>query len=194
MIASFDPPTTRSGPATADRRRSSCRRSRPTTSSRCAAAADQVQHLGAADRAGRTGGAITELTAILEDVDQLRALSATSWPKRSAARDPGAQSLLAASGVAATAASVPARGRRQPCWVLLSSVGLLPAPTMRIRSYRRTAGKPRRGGVEDHRDSARRVWAGHERGSPGQDQRADLPTVPATANAPNLQGAPTSAS
>jgi len=133
---------------------------------------------------------ITELTAILENADQLRALVGIELAEIAQQHGtPRRTILLAASGVAAIAASVPLEVADTPCWVLLSSAGLLartdhtdPLPT----------GGPR----ANHDVLVSRVIA-TARGECGLITSAgrlvkisalDLPTVPATANAPNLQG------
>jgi DNA gyrase subunit A len=133
---------------------------------------------------------ITELTAILENADQLRALVGIELAEIAQQHGtPRRTILLAASGVAAIAASVPLEVADTPCWVLLSSAGLLartdhtdPLPT----------GGPR----ANHDVLVSRIIA-TARGECGLITSAgrlvkisalDLPTVPATANAPNLQG------
>jgi len=133
---------------------------------------------------------ITELTAILENADQLRALVGNELAEIAQQHGtPRRTILLAASGVAAIAASVPLEVADTPCWVLLSSAGLLartdhtdPLPT----------GGPR----ANHDVLVSRIIA-TARGECGLITSAgrlvkisalDLPTVPATANAPNLQG------
>jgi DNA gyrase subunit A len=133
---------------------------------------------------------ITELTAILENADQLRALVGNELAEIAQQHGtPRRTILLAASGVAATAASVPLEVADNPCWVLLSSAGLLartdhadPLPTAGPRA--------------NHDVLVSRIVA-TARGECGlvtslgrlvKISALDLPTVPATANAPNLQG------
>jgi DNA gyrase subunit A len=133
---------------------------------------------------------ITELTAILEDQDRLRALVGNDLAEMAKAHGtPRRTILLAASGVAATAASVPLEVADDPCWVLLSSAGLLartghadPLPD---------------GGSRTNHDVIVSKIVTTARGELGLLTSAgrlvkisalDLPTVPTTANAPNLQG------
>jgi DNA gyrase subunit A len=133
---------------------------------------------------------ITELTSILEDQDRLRALVGNDLAEMAKAHGtPRRTILLAASGVAATAASVPLEVADDPCWVLLSSAGLLartghadPLPD---------------GGSRTNHDVIVSKIVTTARGELGLLTSAgrlvkisalDLPTVPTTANAPNLQG------
>ncbi|MEJ6906709.1 hypothetical protein, partial [Bradyrhizobium japonicum] len=97
--------------------------------------------------------------------------------------------LLAASGVAATTSAAPLEIADDPCWVLLSSAGLLartnhddPLPA---------------GGERANHDVIVSAVLGTARGDLGVVTSAgrlikinaqDLPTVPSTASAPNLQG------
>jgi DNA gyrase subunit A len=133
---------------------------------------------------------IAELTAILEDQDRLRALVGNDLAEMAKAHGtPRRTILLAASGVAATAATVPLEVADDPCWVLLSSAGLLartghadPLPD---------------GGSRTNHDVIVSKIVTTARGELGLLTSAgrlvkisalDLPTVPTTANAPNLQG------
>ncbi|HNV10010.1 MAG TPA: DNA topoisomerase IV subunit A [Propionibacteriaceae bacterium] len=97
--------------------------------------------------------------------------------------------LLASSGAVATATAAPLEVPDAPCWVLLSSAGLL----ARIDTTDDLpSGGPR--AQHDVVTSAVRVTAHAEFGvltSLGRlvkGRAIDLPTVPLTANAPNLQG------
>jgi len=133
---------------------------------------------------------ITELTAILDNPDQLRALVGNELAEIAQQHGtPRRTILLAASGVAATAAAVPLEVKDSPCWVLLSSAGLLartdhadPLPI---------------GGLRANHDLIASKIIATSRADCGLVTSAgrlvkisalDLPTVPATANAPNLQG------
>src|SRR6187200_1495392 len=75
---------------------------------------------------GKLEATIAELTEILENPDQLRALVGNQLAEIAQRHGtPRRTILLAASGVAATAATVPLEVTDDPCWVLLSSAGLL---------------------------------------------------------------------
>ena len=133
---------------------------------------------------------IAELTEILENPEQLRTVVGNELAEIAKAHGtPRRTILLASSGVMATATAAPLEVTDDPCWVLLSSAGLLartndddPLPA---------------GGQRANHDviiSAVRATARGDLGmitSAGRLIRInalDLPTVPATANAPNLQG------
>jgi DNA gyrase subunit A len=134
---------------------------------------------------------IAELTEILENPDQLRTLVGNELAEVAKQHGtPRRTILLAASGVTATAASAaPLEVADDPCWVLLSSAGLL-ARTDHDDPL------PAAGGRTNHDVivSAIRATARADLGlvtSAGRLVKinaVDLPTVPATANAPNLQG------
>ncbi|HSU36932.1 MAG TPA: DNA topoisomerase IV subunit A [Propionibacteriaceae bacterium] len=133
---------------------------------------------------------ITELTEILDSPEQLRTLVGNELAEVARVHGtPRRTILLAASGAATTPAATPLEVADDPCWVLLSSAGLLaridhadPLP----------AGGPR--ATHDVIVSAITTTARADCGlltSTGRLIRInalDLPTVPTTANAPNLQG------
>jgi DNA gyrase subunit A len=133
---------------------------------------------------------IAELTEILEDESRLRAVVAGDLAQ--VAQDHGTPRrtiLLASSGVAATAAALPLEVADDPCWVLLSSAGLMA----------RTVGDdplPGSGPRANHdvlvsrvRTTARaEIGLVTSAGRLVKVNALDLPTVPSTANAPNLQG------
>ncbi|HEY5978012.1 MAG TPA: DNA topoisomerase IV subunit A [Microlunatus sp.] len=133
---------------------------------------------------------IAELTEILENPEQLRTLVGNELAEIAKQHGtPRRTILLAASGVAATASAAPLEIADDPCWVLLSSAGLLartdhddPLPA---------------GGQRANHDVIVSAVLGTARGDLGVITSAgrlikinalDLPTVPSTANAPNLQG------
>jgi DNA gyrase subunit A len=97
--------------------------------------------------------------------------------------------LLASAGTAVTAAAAPLEIADEPCWVLLSATGLL-ARTATAEAL--PSGGPR--AAHDLVLSVARTTARGEYGvitSHGRllrCQALDLPTVPATASAPSLQG------
>ncbi len=133
---------------------------------------------------------IAELTEILDNPDQLRALVGNELAEIAQQHGtPRRTILLAASGVATTATAAPLEVTDDPCWVLLSSAGLLartdhadPLPA---------------GGTRANHDVLTSKVITTARGECGLVTSAgrllkisvlDLPTVPATAAAPNLQG------
>ena len=133
---------------------------------------------------------IAELTAILDSPEELRALVGNQLAEIAQQHGtPRRTILLAASGVAATVAAAPLEVADDPCWLLLSSAGLLartnnadPLPT---------------GGPRANHDVIVSAVVGTARGECGLVTSAgrlikinaiDLPTVPTTANMPNLQG------
>ncbi|HEY5845172.1 MAG TPA: DNA gyrase subunit A, partial [Microlunatus sp.] len=133
---------------------------------------------------------IAELTEILENPEQLRTLVGNELAEIAKQHGtPRRTILLAASGVAATTSTAPLEIADDPCWVLLSSAGLLartnhddPLPA---------------GGQRANHDVIVSAVMGTARGDLGVITSAgrlikinaiDLPTVPSTASAPNLQG------
>lgn len=133
---------------------------------------------------------IAALTGILEDSDRLRAV--VSEELAGVAKEHGSPRrtiLLAASGSAPAAATRPLEIADGPCWVLLSSAGLM-ARTDHAEPLPAT-------GPRAHHDVIVSRVMSTARGAVGLVTSAgrlvrvnvlDLPTVPATANAPNLQG------
>jgi DNA gyrase subunit A len=133
---------------------------------------------------------IADLQAILDSPERQREVVAHELDE--AARTHGTPRrtvLLAAAGTAVTAAAAPLEIADDPCWVLLSSAGLLartdtaePLPSSGPRA------------VHDVIVSAARATARGEYGaltSAGRlirCQAIDLPSVPATATAPSLKG------
>jgi DNA gyrase subunit A len=133
---------------------------------------------------------IAELTEIIENEDLLRTLVGNELAEVAKQYGtPRRTILLSSSGVTATANAAPLEVPDDPCWVLLSSAGLL-ARTENAEPL------PTEGGRANHDViiSAIRTTARGDYGlvtSAGRLIRAnalDLPTVPVTANAPNLQG------
>ena len=133
---------------------------------------------------------IAELTEIIENDDQLRLLVGNELADVAKQfGTPRRTILLSSSGVTTTATATPLEVPDDPCWVLLSSAGLL-ARTENAEPL------PADGGRSNHDViiSAIRTTARGDYGlitSAGRLIRGnalDLPTVPVTANAPNLQG------
>jgi len=135
-------------------------------------------------------GEIAELTEILDHQDQLQSLVGNQLAEIAQQHGtPRRTILLASSGVAATAATVPLEVTDDPCWVLLSSAGLL-ARTDHAEPFGS-------GGARSNHDVIISKIIGTARGDLGlltsngrliKINALDLPTVPGTANAPNLQG------
>lgn len=132
---------------------------------------------------------IADLREILDDQDRLDAVVAdelTDIAQRFGT--PRRTVLLASSGVAPTVAAAPLEVADEPCWVLLSSAGLM------ARTDSATLPPVGRRANHDAIVSAVQTTARAELGvitSAGRVIRCraiDLPTVPATADAPNLQG------
>jgi DNA gyrase subunit A len=133
---------------------------------------------------------IVELRQILDNEDQLRTLVSNELAEISRQHGtPRRTILLAASGVAATTVVVPLETADNPCWVLLSSAGLLartdhadPLPTGGLRASHDVL-------VSKIMTTARSdLGVVTSAGRLVKINALDLPTVPATANAPNLQG------
>ncbi|QDP96525.1 DNA topoisomerase IV subunit A [Microlunatus elymi] len=133
---------------------------------------------------------IAELNEIIENDDQLRLLVGNELAEVAKQfGTPRRTILLSSSGVTATATATPLEVPDDPCWVLLSSAGLL-ARTENADPL------PTDGGRSNHDViiSAIRTTARGDYGlitNAGRLIRGnalDLPTVPVTANAPNLQG------
>ncbi len=133
---------------------------------------------------------IAELTQILDDPDSCGRSSDWSWPRwHEQHGTPRRTILLASSGVAAVAAGPPLEVADDPCWVLMSSAGLLartdhadPLPS---------------GGERANHDVIVSTVVTTARADLGLVTTAgrlikinalDLPTVPTTAMATNLQG------
>ena len=133
---------------------------------------------------------IAELTQILDDPEQLRTVVGVELAEVAQQHGtPRRTILLAASGVAAVAAGAPLEVADDPCWVLMSSAGLLartdhaePLPA---------------GGERANHDAIVSAVVTTARADLGLVTSAgrlikinalDLPTVPTTAMATNLQG------
>jgi len=134
---------------------------------------------------------ITGLTEIIDDDAVLRTVVGVELADIAKQHGtPRRTVLLAASGVATTATAAPLEVADDPCWVLMSSAGLL------VRTDTDAALPASQTGRANHDVvvSAIRLTARGEFGvvtSTGRVLRAralDLPTVRVTASAPNLQG------
>ena len=133
---------------------------------------------------------IAELTEILDNPDQLRQVVSVALAEIVQQHGtPRRTILLAASGVVTTAVAAPLEVADDPCWVLMSSAGLL-ARTDHAETM--PSGGPRAN--HDVIVSRIRATARADCGlvtTAGRLVRInalDLPSVPTTANAPNLQG------
>ncbi|MGI8769206.1 MAG: DNA gyrase/topoisomerase IV subunit A [Propionibacteriaceae bacterium] len=133
---------------------------------------------------------ISELTEVIDNDAQLRGVVGLELAETAKQHGtPRRTVLLAASGVQTPPLAAPLEVSDDPCWVLMSSAGLLA----------RTDGDaalPREGGRANHDVllSAVRCTARGEFGAVTSAGRLikvnalDLPTVPITSTAPNLQG------
>ena len=133
---------------------------------------------------------IAELTAILDDESQLRRLVGNDLAEVARRHGtPRRTILLAAGGVATTAAAAPLEVADTPCWVLLSSAGLL-ARTDHAEPLATTGSRANHDVITAKVIGTARGDLGllTDRGRLLRINALDLPTVPATANAPNLQG------
>jgi len=133
---------------------------------------------------------IAELTQILENPEQLR--SVVSLQLAEIAQQHGTPRrtiLLASSGVVTTATAAPLEVADDPCWVLLSSAGLL-ARTDHADPIPRTGPRANHDVIVSRIVATARADCGlvTSAGRLIKINALDLPTVPATANAPNLQG------
>jgi DNA gyrase subunit A len=133
---------------------------------------------------------IAALSEILDNPQQLRSLVSDELAAVAKTHGtPRRTILLAAGGTAATTAAGPLEVADDPCWVLMSSAGLL-ARTGHAEAL--AAEGPR----SNHDVVVARVLATARadvglltsRGRCVRLNALDLPTVPATASAPNLQG------
>jgi len=136
---------------------------------------------------------IAELRAIIDDPGRLRAVVSSELDEMARTHGTPRRTVLLASGGGAVAAkqaqAAPLEIEDNPCWVLLSSAGLM-ARTDNAEPL------PSGGGRAAH-DVIVSCCASTARGEFGlltsagrvvRGQTMDLPSVPATAQAPNLQG------
>jgi DNA gyrase subunit A len=133
---------------------------------------------------------IAELSEILDNPEQLHQVVSVALAEIAQQHgDPRRTILLASSGVVTTAAATPLEVADDPCWVLLSSAGLL-ARTDQADPL--PSGGPR----VNHDVIVSRILATARSdcalvttaGRLIKINALDLPTVPTTANAPTLQG------
>jgi DNA gyrase subunit A len=139
---------------------------------------------------GKLEATIAELTEILENPDQLRALVGNQLAEIAQQHGtPRRTILLAASGVATTAAAAPLEVADDPCWVLLSSAGLL-ARTNHAQPLPPVGARANHDVIVSKIISTARGDCGviTSAGRLIKISTLDLPTVPITAHAPNLQG------
>jgi DNA gyrase subunit A len=139
---------------------------------------------------GKLEATIAELTEILENREQLRALVGNQLAEIAHQHGtPRRTILLAASGVATTAAAAPLEVADDPCWVLLSSAGLL-ARTNHAQPLPPVAARANHDVIVSKIISTARGDCGliTSFGRLIKISALDLPTVPITAHAPNLQG------
>jgi DNA gyrase subunit A len=139
---------------------------------------------------GKLEATIAELSEILENPDQLRALVGNQLAEIAQQHGtPRRTILLAASGVATTAAAAPLEVADDPCWVLLSSAGLL-ARTNHAQPLPPVGARANHDVIVSKIISTARGDCGviTSAGRLIKISTLDLPTVPITAHSPNLQG------
>jgi DNA gyrase subunit A len=139
---------------------------------------------------GKLEATIAELSEILENPDQLRALVGNQLAETAQQHGtPRRTILLAASGVATTAAAAPLEVADDPCWVLLSSAGLL-ARTNHAQPLPPVGARANHDVIVSKIISTARGDCGviTSAGRLIKISTLDLPTVPITAHSPNLQG------
>ena len=133
---------------------------------------------------------IAELTEILENPEQLRSVVSAQLAEIAQQHGtPRRTILLAASGVVTTVTATPLEVADDPCWVLLSSAGLL-ARTDHADPIPNTGPRANHDVIVSRIVATARADCGlvTSTGRLIKINALDLPTVPATANAPNLQG------
>ncbi len=132
---------------------------------------------------------IAELTEILQDHLRLRTLVGQDLAEIARRHGTPRRTILLASGGLASTAAAPLEVADDPCWVLLSSAGLLARTD--------SAGPLGTGDTRAAHDVIIARVTGSARGDLGlltssgrcvKINALDLPTVPSTAQAPNLQG------
>jgi DNA gyrase subunit A len=133
---------------------------------------------------------IAELTEILDNPEQLRTVVGNQLAEIAQQHGtPRRTILLAAGGVAATATTAPLEVADDPCWVLLSSAGLL-ARTNHAQPLPPVGARANHDLIISKIISTARGDCGlvTSAGRLIKISALDLPTVPSTAHAPNLQG------
>ena len=133
---------------------------------------------------------IADLTEVLDNPERLRTLVGDDLTAVAKAHGtPRRTILLAAGGVAATPAAGPLEVADEPCWVLLSSAGLL-ARTGHAEPLAVEGPRTNHDVIVSRVLATARADVGllTSRGRCVRLNALDLPTVPTTASAPNLQG------
>jgi len=133
---------------------------------------------------------IAALREILDSPERLRALVSDELADVAKTHGtPRRTILLAAGGTAATTAAGPLEVADDPCWVLMSSAGLL-ARTGHAETLASEGPRSNHDVVVSRVLATARADVGllTSRGRCVRLNALDLPTVPATATAPNLQG------
>ncbi len=133
---------------------------------------------------------IAELTEILDDPARLRRVVGDELAEVAKTHgSPRRTILLASSGVVSTASSQPLEVADDPCWVLLSSAGLM-ARTHDAEPLPVEGPRANHDAIVSRVQATARAEVGlvTSRGRLVKVSVLDLPSVPSTANAPNLQG------
>ena len=124
---------------------------------------------------GKLETTIAELTEILENPEELRTLVSNQLAEIAQQHGtPRRTILLAASGVATTAATAPLEVADDPCWVLLSSAGLL-ARTASAKPLPPVGARANHDVMVSKIATARVARSDHQCRPIDQDQRAGSP-------------------
>ncbi|TWD84112.1 DNA gyrase subunit A [Kribbella amoyensis] len=132
---------------------------------------------------------IEKLTAILEDDALLRKMVSDELAEVAKTYGTPRRTVLLESSGAAKTAAVPLEVSDDPCWVLMSSTGLL-ARTNGVEPFGESDSRAKHDAIVSVIKSTARGQYGMvtSAGRLIRLESLDLPAVPATASAPNLQG------
>ena len=132
---------------------------------------------------------IEKLTAILEDEALLKKIVSDELAEVAKTYGTPRRTVLLESSGATKTAAVPLEVTDDPCWVLMSSTGLL-ARTNGVEPFGEGDGRAKHDAIVSAIKSTARGQYGliTSAGRLIRLESLDLPAVPTTANAPNLQG------
>ena len=132
---------------------------------------------------------IEALTAIIEDPKLLRKMVSDELAEVAKTYGTPRRTVLLESSGAAKTAAVPLEVSDDPCWILMSSTGLL-ARTNGVEPFGSSESRAKHDAIVSAVKSTARGQYGlvTSAGRLIRLESLDLPAVPTTANAPNLQG------